>query len=139
MSSDDLASETYLALVRVTRALRREAPSGGLSAGPLSALFALSRYGPLRPTALAEAEGVAAASMTRILQSLEAEGLVQRTPDPSDGRASLVAVTAAGEAVVQQGTETKIAALRRRIGALADHDRVALEAALAALTHLGEV
>lgn len=134
---DDFAAEVYLAVVRITRALRRDAPSQTLSAGPLSALFTLARCGAMRPTALAEIEGVAPASMTRILQSLEYDALIRRTPDPSDGRASLVAVTEEGDAIVRQGTETRVEAVRRRIAALPDADRAALEAALDALGRLG--
>lgn len=135
---EDLAAQLYLAVVRVSRALRREAPAQTLSAGPLSALFTLARCGAMRPTALAEMEGVAPASMTRILQVLEHDGLIRRTPDPSDGRASLVAITDEGDAVVRQGTETRVDAVRRRLEAISEEDRAAIEAALDALGRLGE-
>jgi DNA-binding MarR family transcriptional regulator len=135
---DDLAAQVYLAVVRVARAVRREAPSGTLSASGLSALFALARCGPMRPTALAEVEALAPASATRILQSLEGEGLVRRTPDPSDGRAHLVELSEEGRAVVRQGTETRVDAVRRRLARLPAEDRATLEAALGALGRLAE-
>lgn len=120
---DDPAAELYVALVRLVRELRREAPAGGLAAGGLSALFTLARSGPLRATALADAEGVAAASMTRIVDRLCVERLVERTADPADGRAQLVALTDAGARVVREGRAARLDALRRRVAALDDTDQ----------------
>lgn len=55
--------------------------------------------GPLRMTDLADAVRMHPAALTRQVQALEAEGLVERSADPLDGRASVVGVTTAGRAV----------------------------------------
>ena len=52
--------------------------------------------GPLRMSDLAEAGRMHPAALTRQVQSLEAEGYIERSPDPTDGRAAVVRVTTAG-------------------------------------------
>jgi DNA-binding MarR family transcriptional regulator len=135
-SEVDLAADFYVALVRIVRELRREVSSGELSAGGVSAIFAVARLGPLRATALADAEGVAPASMTRIVNALEEQGYVRRTPDPTDGRAQVVTLTEAGEAVVREGTAARVDAVRRRLAALPEADRAAIATAIPALVRL---
>lgn len=61
----------------------------------------LLAWGALRPTALAEALNTGASNVSKILRRLEVDGLVERTTDPSDRRASLVALTEAGRAAAQ--------------------------------------
>ncbi len=52
--------------------------------------------GPMRMSDLADAVRTHPAALTRQVQALEAEGYVERSADPNDGRASVVAVTSAG-------------------------------------------
>ena len=52
--------------------------------------------GPMRMSDLADAVRTHPAALTRQVQAPEAEGYVERSADPHDGRASVVAVTAAG-------------------------------------------
>jgi DNA-binding MarR family transcriptional regulator len=52
--------------------------------------------GPMRMSDLADAVRTHPAALTRQVQALEAEGYVERSADPTDGRASVVAVTSAG-------------------------------------------
>lgn len=54
--------------------------------------------GPLRMSELAEVGRVHPAALTRQVQALEAEGYVERTVDPDDGRAFVVASTRSGRA-----------------------------------------
>ncbi|PPG92967.1 hypothetical protein C5C39_02130 [Rathayibacter sp. AY1F3] len=57
----------------------------------------LLAWGPMRPTALSEALGTGASYISKIVGRLERDGLVRRTTDPTDRRASLVSLTDAGE------------------------------------------
>ena len=61
----------------------------------------LNRRGALTPGDLAAADRIQPQSLTRTLTSLDASGLISRQPDPSDGRRSLLAITAAGISVLR--------------------------------------
>jgi DNA-binding MarR family transcriptional regulator len=54
---------------------------------------------------LVEALGVEPPTVTRMLQRMEAAGLVERRPDPADARVSLVYLT-------EQGRQTELPVLR---------------------------
>jgi DNA-binding MarR family transcriptional regulator len=56
-----------------------------------------------RLTDLAAWAGMARPSMAELIDELEADGLVERRPDPSDGRAKLVALTPAGWDAIRTG------------------------------------
>lgn len=57
---------------------------------------------PQRQTTLAAALDIVPRSVTSLVDDLEAAGLVERLPDPTDRRATLVAVTAEGRAVLAE-------------------------------------
>jgi DNA-binding MarR family transcriptional regulator len=57
---------------------------------------------PQRQTALAAALDVVPRSVTSLVDDLESAGLVERRPDPTDRRATLVAVTDEGRAVLAE-------------------------------------
>jgi DNA-binding MarR family transcriptional regulator len=137
VSSEDVA-RLYLAVGRLNRALRRDAPDAAVGHGALSVLATLLHSGPLRLGTLAEIEGVSAPAMTRIVTSLEDLGHVRRTPDPADRRAHLVAVTASGDELVSQGRSQRLRALEARLARLSAADRRRLLEAVAALAALSE-
>jgi DNA-binding MarR family transcriptional regulator len=56
-----------------------------------------------RPTDLAAWAGMARPSMAELVDELEADGLLERRPDPSDGRAKLVLLTSAGWDAIRTG------------------------------------
>lgn len=92
----DEATSLRLALVRIHRQLRVLADSG-LTASQASALSRIEQFGPVRIGTLAEAERTAPASMSRIVEFLSVRKLVDRLPDPRDGRASLVQLSPDGK------------------------------------------
>ena len=57
----------------------------------------LLAWGPMRPTALAEILGTGASHVSKIVRRLESDGLVERSTDPSDRRATLISLTEAGD------------------------------------------
>jgi DNA-binding MarR family transcriptional regulator len=123
-SITDTASQLRNAIVRTSRALRQDAADEtGLGAATTAALATINRSGPLTPSELAEIEHVKRPSITRTLASLEREGLVERTPDPADGRSSLVAMTDAGRDRLARLRRRKSAYLARRLRKL-DPDEV---------------
>jgi DNA-binding MarR family transcriptional regulator len=128
----------YLALGRLNRALRREAPDAIVGHGALSVLATLTAAGPLRLGALAELEGVSAPSMTRIVASLEQLGHVRRRIDQDDRRAQLVEATETGSGLVTHGRAQRLVALSARLDRLDPALRAGLLAALPALEAHGE-
>ena len=77
-----------MAIVRTARRLRQEAAGAGTELTPTaaSALATVERHGPLTPSELAEIERIKRPTATRTLRVLEEAGLVDRAPDPADGR-----------------------------------------------------
>jgi DNA-binding MarR family transcriptional regulator len=137
-NSGNETGRLYLAMVRLNRALRRDAREALVGHGGLSALATLIAEGPQRPGTLAQLEGVSAPAMTRIVSSLESLGYVVRRPDPDDGRASVIAATAEGEVLVLQGRAARLRALQERFDRLDRRQRTALGDALDALEQLTE-
>jgi DNA-binding MarR family transcriptional regulator len=102
------------------------------SLGTLSTLSA----GPLRISELAEREGTAQPGMTALVNRLGKSGYVRRATDPSDGRATLVHLTAEGQRVLDNRRAARIAALRAQIETLPREHRDALANALPAIEYL---
>lgn len=57
----------------------------------------LLAWGAMRPTALARVLATGASHVSKIVRRLESDGLVERTTDPTDRRATLISLTEAGE------------------------------------------
>jgi DNA-binding MarR family transcriptional regulator len=73
-------------------------------------LLAFSRRGSLPLGKIGERLQVHATSVTPLVKRLEAAGLITRTRHPEDGRAVLAAITPRGRTVLQQATDTIVAA-----------------------------
>jgi DNA-binding MarR family transcriptional regulator len=127
-SLTDAAAQLRLGIVRTARRLRQEAAAeaSGLTPTSTAALATIERHGPLTPSELAVLERVQRPTVTRTLGCLEREGLVDRTPDPADGRSSLVAVNAAGRERLRRLRGRKNAYLAKRMRELPADDVVAL-------------
>ena len=91
-----LASELRLAVHRLTRRLRQQTSTDGLTLTQTSALAVIWREGPLSAGDLAAREKVRPPSITRVLAALEAMGLVGREENPKDGRQVVVRITPLG-------------------------------------------
>lgn len=135
----DTASQLRNAIVRTNRALRQEAAGeSGLSPTQMATLASIHRSGPLTPSELAEIERVKRPTMTRTLAYLEREGLVERTPDPADGRSSLVAVNEAGRERLARLRRRKSAYLARRLRKLSPEEVETLARAAELLDRMRE-
>ncbi|MEX2503458.1 MAG: MarR family transcriptional regulator, partial [Egicoccus sp.] len=69
-------------------------------------LLRICDQGGMRLSALAEAMGLDVSTVSRHVTRLEQDGYVTRSPDPDDGRASLLTTTEAGRAVGAPVRET---------------------------------
>lgn len=88
------------AIVQAARSIRtvlsRNLLSSGLYAGQDGVMLALAEGGGMTAGALAARLGVKAPTMTRTIGRLEAQGFVERRPDTTDGRLTVVDLTRAG-------------------------------------------
>lgn len=136
----EAAAQLRMAVVRTARRLRQEAAAEttGLTPTSVAALATIERHGPLTPSELAEIERVSRPSMTRTLGCLEREGLVERMPDPADGRSFLVSVNAAGRERLRRLRRRKNVYLARRLRQLPEEDLATLERAAAILDRMRE-
>lgn len=90
------ARAVRVSLGRVRRRLREHYDRGDVSATQSSILGRLSRDGPGSASDLAAAERVRPQSLVLPLSILAERGLVERTPDPDDGRRQVVSLTPTG-------------------------------------------
>src|SRR5271155_4797461 len=89
-----LAAEVAAGLERLIGLFRWLSPPSGLSLTSAATLATLERGGPRRLTALAVREGVTQPALTQLVARLQDAGLVDRVPDPEDGRVVYVRITA---------------------------------------------
>lgn len=135
---EELASALRIAVMRVTRRLRTAQSDETLTLSQISALASLDRHGPCSPSALAEIERVQPPSMTRVIAALEERGLAVRAPHETDRRQSVLALSEAGRALLEETRLRRQAWLARCLEELPAADRAALRAALPVLERLGE-
>jgi len=133
----DVAAPLRLAITRLARRLRQEADPG-LTPSQLASLATIERHGPLTPSRLAEIERVSRPSATRVLRSLADAGLVARTPDPADGRSTLVAIETRGADLLTRLRSRKNAYLSRRLSGLEPGELETLDRAAVLLERLLE-
>jgi len=134
---EDIAARLRLSVTRTARRLRQEAGTD-LSPSMQSALATIERRGPLTPSELADAERIQRPTATRVVARLEAEGLVERTGDPTDRRVALLSITRPGSVLLRQLRKRKNAYLARRLRDLPAQDLVALERAADVLERMLE-
>ena len=132
----DIADRLHSAAIHLLRRLRREDDASGLGAPRLSALSVVVFGGPVTIGGLAAAEQVRVPTMSRLVDSLEARGLVRRVPDETDRRVVRVEATEAGRALLVAGRERRVAALAADVALLSAAERKALRDVLPLLDRL---
>jgi DNA-binding MarR family transcriptional regulator len=106
-----VADRLHSAALHLLRRLRTEDEALDISPPRLSALSVVVYAGPIGIGSLATAEGVAAPTMTRLIDGLERDGLVRRRSDPEDARGVLVEATATGKQVLAKGRRQRVRTL----------------------------
>jgi DNA-binding MarR family transcriptional regulator len=134
------AAHLRTAIVRTARRLRQEAAAetSGLTPTSVAALATIERHGPLTPSEIAAIERVKRPTITRTLRCLGREGLIDRAPDPEDGRSALVSVNGAGREWLRRLRKRKNAYLARRMRDLTDEEVETLERAAEILERMRE-
>ena len=88
-----LARELRVLLSQVQRRLREQTHLGDYTWTQTAVVIRLERDGPATVSALARADGVRPQSMGATVATLEAAGLVKGSPDPADGRQTILSLT----------------------------------------------
>ncbi|MFD9066970.1 MarR family winged helix-turn-helix transcriptional regulator [Kitasatospora purpeofusca] len=125
-----------LVIARLHRRLAQSSAGQEFTFAQQSAIARIEQHGPLRLGELAALEGVSAPSMTRTVGPLVTAGVVERLPDPTDGRSFLVAIAPAGADLLAGIRRQRSEHLARRAEALAPDEQALLRAALPVLEHL---
>ncbi|MCU1644145.1 MAG: MarR-family transcriptional regulator [Nocardia sp.] len=121
----------YLAVAyQVRKALDGHMAASGLSLARTKMLDILAAQGPLRQAALAEELGLAQRSVTQAVESLARDGLIERAPDPDDGRAKLVAITPSGAEALAASSAAGAHMLQQVFGSLTAQQLAALDTLL---------
>ena len=110
-----VADRLHSASIHLLRRVRRRDDESGVTAPHLSALSVLVFGGARTLGELAEAEQVRPPSITRIVRNLEADGLVEREPDPADRRIVRVRATEKGRRILDEGRRRRISDLAARL------------------------
>lgn len=100
--------------------IREMLNDSGISEQKWRVIRVLDEAGPMEQTALARESCLLLPSLTRILKAMESEGLAQRQPDASDGRKSIVSITAQGREILERHAADSaaiFAELQERYGA----------------------
>ncbi len=94
-------------------------------------LALLDELGPSRVSAVAAADHSSQPTVTAQLQRLDAAGWIERSSDPTDARASVIALSDDGRAALERVRMARLAALAPALGQLdepaLDRVRVAVE------------
>jgi DNA-binding MarR family transcriptional regulator len=134
-----LAAKLRTLIGRAVRRLREHSQKGELTLSQMAVLGRLERDGAQTVTALARAEGVRPQSMGATVSVLETAGLVAGTPDPQDGRQTILSLTPAAHALIQANRAAREDWLQGQLDArLSPAEQEELARALALLERLIE-
>jgi DNA-binding MarR family transcriptional regulator len=122
-------AELMRAMGLLIRRMRAAVVNNGLSMSESMTLGRLEREGPATTAELARAESVKPQSMGATVAALEEAGLVERRPDPGDGRRVILSVTEKGVELRRQTSAAKTVWLTERLAQLSAEERETLFAA----------
>lgn len=136
--SASLAHDLRLATTRLVRRLRQEQPVSELTLSQISALAVVTQEGPITAGELAAREQVRPPTITRVVDSLVAAGLVDRRENPDDGRKILIEATDQGRGRIDEFIRIREEWLTDRLQQLDDRDRALLQDAMRVLDSITE-
>ena len=134
-----LADALRPALLKVSRALRRESQRAGVSALDAQLLGIVKKHGGVGVSELAEREQMTRASMSGHVKRLEAAGwIIRAAPDDDDRRRVGLTLTPEGGKALDAIRRRRNDWLAARLAKLTDAERAALAAAAEPLVRLAE-
>ena len=144
-SSDDpqtalaatLAQDIRTLAGKLKRRLREQSDVGDLTPSQTAVLLRLEKDGPATTSSLARAEGMRPQSMGTLIVALESAGLISGTPDPKDGRQTILSLTDHCREWIQESRAARQDWLFRTIQArLSPEEQDLLTAAVALLQRI---
>ncbi|WP_326948360.1 MarR family transcriptional regulator [Amycolatopsis sp. NBC_01307] len=99
----------------LVRRVRQVPAEGGLTMPERTALALLDRSGPTTSSALAREVQITAQAMGATLGALRDRGLVERRPDPDDGRRAVLLVTEAGRQALRDKRNARAELIARAL------------------------
>lgn len=130
-----LAEQLRATLGKFVRGIKAEANTPTTSQSETLSL--LERVGPLSVAELAECRNVRHQSMRLVVGQLEAEGLINKSPNPADGRSQLLSITGSGQERLSRSRDARTSQIAKVITErLSDEDRRTLIAAILVIGRL---
>lgn len=117
-ANSEQAALVHKLSARLLRFARRSDGRAGLGPAQTSAISLLAERGPMSIRELAEAEGVAHATMSRMVSMLEDNGAVTKSRDRHDGRRQKVELTAKGRRLEAAAQERRQQMIDQMVGML---------------------
>lgn len=118
-------------MMSLGRRMRQRQPGDEIDLSAIFILKILRGCGPMRLSALAAMLELDASTVSRHVRHLEDRGLLERTSDPDDGRASMVAVTRRGGRCLEKHAVARRAVIGELLEDWTDDDRERLRSLLA--------
>jgi DNA-binding MarR family transcriptional regulator len=138
----DLMKDIFMDLRRIMRAMdvhsRKLAGSHGLTGPQMLCLREITTHGSLTTGALARGVALSPATLTGILDRLEARGLVSRERRPEDKRRVLVSLTALGRQMSQELPSPMQERFGELLTELSIDDQTAIRMALGSVARMME-
>jgi DNA-binding MarR family transcriptional regulator len=142
MDKSQLIQEVVKLQRQVGRILGQRAPSiwidSGLTITQLRSLFLIANKGSTNFRKLAEALGVTPSNVTGIVDRLEEQGLVHRTPNPEDRREITLQATDKGKALVFDLREAEIKQMTQILSLLSPEELSSLAEGLSAFLNAAD-
>ncbi|MGE5719331.1 MAG: MarR family winged helix-turn-helix transcriptional regulator [Nocardioidaceae bacterium] len=117
-------------LALLGRRMRARLPGEELDFAAILLLKALMHGGPMRLSALAASLDLDASTVSRQVRHLEDRGLLERTSDPDDGRASRITLSEQGRIRLEAGARRRRAMVAQLLEHWPDRDREQLRVLL---------
>ncbi len=128
-----LSELLFVSSWRLRRGAAKELAPLGVTVGQSRVLKVVAEHQPMRMADLAATLEIVPRSVTSMIDSLVAAGLVDREADPQDRRSVLVAPTASGRAVLERVNQARRATAEDLFGRLTPEQRQVLLSLLVAL------
>jgi DNA-binding MarR family transcriptional regulator len=138
LARTDDVDRLRVAVLRLARRIRTSS-SGSVTPSQLFTLATILRHGQLTVGQIAEIEHVKPPSASKIVSSLEHDGLVERIADDTDRRCTHIRPTDGGRDLVEQARVAGRSWIAEQLDGLDATDIEALERALPALERLLQV